>query len=78
MVMKNRENYMLEHPEDRKYKITETNDKYFASICIPIISDGDSIGTVIFFDAKEVKVMGDVEYKLAITAANFLGKQMED
>ena len=78
IVMKNRENYMLEHPEDRKYKITETNDKYFISICIPIISEGDSIGSVIFFDPKEVKVMGDVEYKLAITAANFLGKQMEE
>ena len=76
--IKNREQYTLKHPGDRKYKITDNSDKYVISICIPIISEGDSIGSVIFFDSKEIKVMGEVELKLAITAANFLGKQMEE
>ncbi len=77
-IIKNREQYMLVHPEDKKFKISDNSDKYTISICVPIISEGDCIGSVIFFDTKEPKVMSDVEFKLALSAAHFLGRQMEE
>ncbi len=41
----------------------------------PIISEGDVLGAVVFLSGD--KKMGDLEGKLAQTAAGFLGKQME-
>ena len=76
--IKERTNYVLKHVEDKKYKLLELTDKYIVSICAPIIAEGDSIGTVVFFSAEEPDVMGDVEQKLAQSAAMFLSKQMED
>lgn len=49
-----------------------------AKVIIPIISEGDVIGTVVLCSKKEGDKMGDVEIKLAQTAAKFLAKQMED
>ena len=77
-IMKERIQYALQHPEDKKYKLTDANDKYSLSICIPIISEGDCIGSVIFFGSDDIVVMSDVEFKLAQSAAHFLGKQMEE
>ena len=42
---------------------------------LPIIAEGDAMGAVVFL-SKDRK-MGEVEGKLAQTAAGFLGKQME-
>ena len=43
----------------------------------PIICEGDAIGAVILF-SKDAKVkMGEVEQKVAMSAAGFLGRQME-
>lgn len=39
---------------------------------------GDPIGTVIFFSKEPNANMGEVEIKLAETAAGFLSKQMEN
>lgn len=75
--MNDKEPYRLKHPEDRKYSLINSNNKYILSICIPIISQGDCIGTVNFFSTDTADVMGEVEYKLAQSAALFLGKQME-
>ena len=37
----------------------------------------DAIGAVIMFSRDPKVKMGDMELKLALTAANFLGRQME-
>ena len=47
------------------------NNQYIA----PIISEGDVLGAIVFLSPD--KKMGEVEGKLASTAAGFLGKQME-
>ena len=47
------------------------------TIC-PIIAEGDAIGAVILFSRDPKVKMGDMELKLALTAANFLGRQMEN
>ena len=56
--------------------IADGVDKYNAGVVVPIVSEGDTIGSVIFVmnDGEQV---GEVETKLAESAAGFLGKHME-
>lgn len=55
----------------------QDTDKYSAQVIVPIISEGDSIGAVILLSKEPGVTMGDMEVKVAETAAGFLGKQME-
>ena len=48
-----------------------------AQIVYPIISNGDTIGTVILMSKDPNKKMTEVEQKVAQSAATFLGSQME-
>lgn len=48
---------------------------YNNELILPIISEGDALGAVLFLSPDQK--MGDIEQKLAQTAAGFLGKQME-
>lgn len=60
------------------YQICRDLREEYAAFCIaPIIAGGDPIGAVILISQKEGQTMGDVEIKLAETAAGFLAKQME-
>ncbi|AGK99757.1 stage V sporulation protein T [Desulfoscipio gibsoniae] len=51
--------------------------KYTAEVVAPIISEGDPIGAVILASREPNVNMGELELKLAETAAGFLAKQME-
>lgn len=51
--------------------------KFSAQVIAPIIAEGDPIGAVILLSREEGVQMGDMEQKLAQTAAGFLAKQME-
>ncbi len=51
--------------------------KYTAGVVAPIITQGDSIGAVLILSKDPNVQMGELEMKLAETAASFLGKQME-
>jgi len=51
--------------------------KYSSQVIVPIVAHGDPIGSVILLTKDTDKVMGELETKLAETAAGFLGKQME-
>lgn len=64
---------------DKKYvKITNDTGEDFAQQTIsPIICEGDAIGAVIILDRDGQGEMGEVEQKLASSAAGFLGRQME-
>ncbi|QUI20827.1 stage V sporulation protein T [Vallitalea pronyensis] len=53
------------------------NEEYISEVITPIISEGDAIGAVIFLSKDSKAKMGEVETKLAHSAAGFLGKQME-
>jgi AbrB family transcriptional regulator (stage V sporulation protein T) len=46
-------------------------------VIVPIITEGDAIGAVILLSKEENAVMGEAEIKVAETAAQFIGKQME-
>lgn len=53
----------------------EDESHYSYQLITPIISEGDVLGAIVMLSPD--KKMGEVEGKLAQTAAGFLGKQME-
>lgn len=55
----------------------DEEDLYVSQVISPIIAEGDEIGVVIIVSKEDDTEFGDVETKLAETAAAFLGKQME-
>jgi AbrB family transcriptional regulator, stage V sporulation protein T len=59
-------------------QIEETGNYSFSSAVLsPIIVEGDPIGVVVISNKNEGQNVGDLELKLANTAALFLAKQME-
>ena len=62
---------------ERGVYVTESLDRYCASIAAPIISEGDALGLVVFVSGEEACSAGDAEYKLAQAIAGFLGRHME-
>ena len=48
-----------------------------AEAIAPIVCEGDVIGAVMLLGKDEKASMGETEKKLALTAASFLGRQME-
>ncbi len=57
--------------------VSDTSDKYFCYVAVPIISEGDAIGSVILY-GNEDTATGETEDKLATTAATVLGKIFEN
>lgn len=55
----------------------EGTPKYTSGVIAPIVTQGDPIGAVILLSREANIHMGELETKLAETAASFLGKQME-
>ncbi|SET41728.1 stage V sporulation protein T [[Clostridium] polysaccharolyticum] len=64
--------------KDKSYcKISNDEEEYVYEVITPIISEGDAIGAVIIL-TKDTKIkFGELEVKLAQSAAGFLGRQME-
>lgn len=75
-IMDEKSMFVLAPGDNKKLPIVEGGDKYNAGVVAPIISEGDTIGTVVVVSDDAVQ-MGEVESKLAQSAAGFLGKQME-
>ncbi|MFD0677109.1 MULTISPECIES: stage V sporulation protein T [unclassified Paenibacillus] len=57
--------------------IKDVSDTYTSYVIAPIIAGGDPIGSVVLFSKDENVKMGQMEVKMAETAAGFLAKQME-
>ena len=57
--------------------VPEEVEGLYAEVVVPIICEGDAIGSVALFSRDQRTKMGDTELKLAQTAAGFLGRQME-
>ena len=67
---------VLSSSSGKTISVMEGNDKYSAGVVVPIISEGDTIGSVLFI-MNEGEQLSEVESKLAESAAGFLGKHME-
>lgn len=65
--------------EEKKFipVTSEGVDAYAAEALTPIICEGDVIGAVILLENDSNIKMGEVEQKLIMSAAGFLGRQME-
>lgn len=55
----------------------EQGEEPSQQVISPIICEGDVIGAVVLLDNEDKNKMGDVEKKLVLSAAAFLGRQME-
>ncbi len=55
----------------------DEDGKFSAYVVAPIVAHGDAVGAVILCSKEPGTQMGEVEAKLASTAATFLGRQME-
>jgi len=70
----------LERPEDENNHVIQTDEREYtikAQVVAPIITQGDPIGAVIIVSKETGTKLGEMEIKLAETAAGFLAKQME-
>ncbi|MDF2610927.1 MAG: spoVT [Lachnospiraceae bacterium] len=78
LVINERDSLMASKDDKHFVRITSDDEtEYTYEVIWPIISEGDAIGSVIIL-SKDPKVkFGEVENKLASTAAAFLGRQME-
>lgn len=79
-IIEEKTTLVVKAPEEKTVSILadESGDRqYSAQVVSPIISEGDPIGAVIFLSTDPNVRMGEVEAKLAQSAAGFLGKQME-
>lgn len=79
---------LLENCMDNRKSVLETNSGNYeivkdhqetlsSFVAAPIVSGGDPIGTVVLMNRDDGVKMGQMEVKMAETAAGFLGKQME-
>lgn len=79
-LMEDKEVYTSNENSDLAMPITKNDNKERknnAQIVYPIISNGDTIGTVILMSKEPNKKMDEVEKKVAQSAATFLGSQMD-
>ena len=79
-LMEDKEVYTSNANSDVAVPITKNDEgekKYNAQVIYPIISNGDTIGTVILLSKEANTKMDEVETKVAQSAATFLGSQME-
>ncbi|MCI8699809.1 MAG: stage V sporulation protein T [Clostridia bacterium] len=79
-LMEDKEVYTSKENSDISMPITKNDKsdrKYNSQVVYPIISNGDTIGTVILLSKDTNIKMNEVEKKVAQSAATFLGSQME-
>ena len=81
-VMEERKAVILNNPAkdpgNRECAIVDDGDsKYSSEVIAPIVTEGDPIGAVILASKEPDIRMGEMELKLAETAAGFLAKRME-
>ncbi len=70
----------MENVDDENMHIIQTDDREYtirAQVVAPIITQGDPIGAVLIVSKEPGTRLGELEVKLAETAAGFLAKQME-
>ena len=77
-LMEDRGTLVASRDENNFIRITlDDSGVYVTQAISTIICEGDAIGAVILYDKNEKNRMGETENQLVLTAAGFLGKQME-
>ena len=79
-VLENKEIFKSKENDNISLPITEEEGKkriYNSQVIYPIISDGDVVGSVILLAKDASKSMGEPDFKVAQSAAGFLGSHLE-
>ena len=78
--MKRRERVLASEGNGNIPRITadDNGETYRAAVVVPILAAGDAIGAVILVSRDADAQMSTTELKVCETAANFMGKQMEN
>ncbi len=79
-IIEEKTTLVVKSPEEKPISIVADDGgehKYTAQVVTSIVSEGDPIGAVILLSTDPNVRMGEVEAKLAQSAAGVLGKQME-
>lgn len=79
-VIENKEVFKSKDNDEIAIPITANEGReriYNSQVIYPIISDGDVIGSVILLSKEPNQKMSEVEYKVAQSAAGFLGNHLE-
>ena len=64
-------------PGGRTVALTDGESGPNAAVAVPVLTEGDVLGCVVFLERGDGVRATDVELKLATTVAGFLGRQME-
>ncbi len=75
-IMEGRRAWRAE-PGGKGLPVTDGENSPMAAVAVPILSEGDVLGCVVFLERGDGVRAGDTELKLATTVSGFLGKQME-
>ena len=79
-IIENKEIFKSKENNEIAIPITQNEGReriYNGQVIYPIISDGDVVGSVILLSKEPNQKMGDVEDKIAQSAAGFLGTHLE-
>lgn len=79
-IMENKEIFKSKENNEIAIPITQNEGReriYNSQVIYPIITDGDVVGSVILLSKEPNKKMGEVEDKVAQSAAGFLGTHLE-
>ena len=79
-IIENKEVFKSKENNEISIPITQNEGReriYNSQVIYPIITDGDVVGSVILLSKEPNKKMGEVEDKVAQSAAGFLGTHLE-
>jgi len=76
-LMTERETLTASKGEKNFISISFDEEEYTSQVIVPIICEGDVIGAVLILGRDGKQKPGEMELKIAQTAASFLGRQME-
>lgn len=77
-AIEERETFVAERDEKSFIKVTlDDKEEHLAEAISTIIAEGDAIGAVVMYQKDEKEKFGETQLKLAMVAAGFLGRQME-
>jgi len=76
-VMESRQSYVYHPGDSKRVQIVSGNEKIFASVCAPVLMEGDVVGAVALILPETGAVAGEGDVKLLQTIAGLLGRQLE-
>ena len=75
-VLEEKTAFIYKSDADKNLSVTDTSS-LSVGVAVPIIAEGDTVGSVVLLKDDENKKLGEAEEKISKAAALFLAKQME-